>query len=204
MNWVHPLALLLAAWTLAFAQCWFTSLRSWLWVQPDVLPALVVYAGLSTGLPTAIAVAVVGGLGLDALSSGPFGLGMVPLVGLATLLHLRRDVLLRDTAWAQATLCGAATLAAAIASFALPFVLWPFLSGGEPEAAYWPERLSALTALPAAGPGLIWQWLLLTFFGAAAGPVCFGVFRRIERSFNYQPVPQVIHRGDREIKRGRS
>ena len=203
MNWVHPLALVLAAWVFAFAQCWFTALRSWLLVQPDLLPALVVYAGLSTRLPIALAVAVVGGMGLDALSSGPFGLGMVPLVGLATLLHVRRDVLLRDTAWAQATLCAAATLAVAIASLALPFLLWPLLSGGEPEAAYWPERLSALTALPSPGPGLPWQWLALTLVGALVGPACFAAFRLIERTFNYQPAPFVPRHGDREIKRGR-
>lgn len=204
MNWLHPAALLLAAWLVAFGQSWFTAGRGILLAQPDLLPALVVYSALYAGLPTTAAVAVLGGLGSDALSSGPFGLGVVPLVVLGAVLHWRREVILRDSVWAQAALGGAATFGVTVASLGLLFVLWPVLSGWPAETPYWPERRSGLHALPEPGLGLIWQWLAVSAVGALATPVLFRVFRGLDRMLSYQPAPLPPARGTREIRRGRT
>jgi rod shape-determining protein MreD len=204
MNWVHPIALVLATWLVAFVQTWLPGPRPLVHAQFDLLPALVVYAALNAGFPTTLAVAVLGGLGFDALSSGPFGLGVVPLVVLGAVLHWRRDVLLRNSAWAQAALGGAATFGVTLGSLLLLFVLWPVLSGWSNDPAYWPERRSGLAALPEPGFGLAWQLAVVTVGGAAGTPVVFAVFRWLDRLLTYQPAPRPNRRGDREIARGRT
>lgn len=204
MNWVHPIALLFATWLVAFLQAWFTGLHGLVKVQLDLLPALVVYAALNAGFPTTVAVAVLGGLGMDSLSAGPFGLSVIPLTSLGALLHWRRDVLLRDSAWAQAALGGAATFGVALGSLLLLFLLWPLLSGWSVDAPYWPERRSGLAALPEPGFGLVWQLAVVSVGGALGTPVVFGLFRWMNRRLTYQPVAPPNRRGDREIQRGRT
>lgn len=204
MNWVHPTALVVATWLVAFGQSWCTGLRRVLLVQPDLLPALVVYAALCVGFPSTAAVAVIGGLGVDALSSGPFGLRVVPLLALGAVLHWRRDVILRDSAWAQAALGGAATLGTAVLSLALLYLLWPLWSGWSPEPAWWPERRLGLESLPELGWGRLWQVAALAGVGALGTPVVFLVFRGLDRLLSYQPVAPPPPRGSREIRRGRT
>ncbi len=135
MNWVHPLSLVIATWLVAFGQSWFTGVRAVTHVQVDLMPALVVYAALHTGFPVTLGIAVLGGLGVDALSSGPFGLSVAPLAVLGAVLQWRRDVLLRDSPWAQAALGSVATVAVAGVTLVLLFVLWPLLSGWSAEPA---------------------------------------------------------------------
>ncbi len=204
MNWVHPSALLVATWLVAFGQSWFTGLRGLLLVQLDLLPALVVYAALCVGLPTTAAVALLGGLGADALSSGPFGLRVVPLLALGAVLHWRRDVILRDSAWAQAALGGAATFGVTAGSILLLFLLWPVLSGWSPEPAFWPERRLGLAALPEPGWGWFWQLGVVTVGGAIGTPAVFLVFRWLDGRLSYQPVAPPPPRGSREVRRGRT
>lgn len=203
MNWVQPLVLLLATWVVAFAQAWFAGPHLGVNVRFDFLPALVVYAALNTGFGTTLAVAVLAGLGFDALSSGPFGLAVLPLAGLGAVLHGRREVLLRDSAWAQAALGGAATFAVTLASFLLLVVLWPLLSGWSTEPAYWPERRFGVTALPEVGLGFFWQLAVGALGGALATPAVFGMFRLANRLFTYQTAPPPPRWGEREMRRGR-
>lgn len=47
MNWVHPIALVLATWLVAFGQAWLPGVRPLVHAQFDLLPALVVYAALN-------------------------------------------------------------------------------------------------------------------------------------------------------------
>jgi len=48
-------------------------LREWLGAQVDLLPALMVYAALYTGLANVAGLAVLGGLWFDGLSANPLG-----------------------------------------------------------------------------------------------------------------------------------
>jgi rod shape-determining protein MreD len=178
-------------------------MRRWVAAQPDLLPALVVYAALTANLPTTLATALLGGLALDALSSGPFGLSVLPLSLLGVLLHIRRDLLLRESGWAQAFLGGTATLAVAVSSLALLFLLWPLVSGRSRAIPFLPEQRAGMLSLPALGPGLLWQFLFLALVGAVATPLIFRFFRWIEATFHYRPAPQPALRPDREIQRGR-
>ena len=204
MNWVHPIALLFATWLVAFLQAWFTGLHGLVKVQLDLLPALVVYAALNAGFPTTVAVAVLGGLGMDSLSAGPFGLSVIPLTSLGALLHWRRDVLLRDSAWAQAALGGASAVAVMVISLLLLFVLWPLLWDKTMAPEYFPEGRQGLVSLPEVGPGVIWQVTVVALGGAIGTPILFRWFGWVVAACQYPVVPQPTIRQDREIKRGRS
>jgi rod shape-determining protein MreD len=203
MNWVHPAVLVLAAWLFAFGQAWFQGVRAVLGVQPDLMPGLVVYAALAARLPTTVAVAVVGGLGVDSLSSGPFGLGAVPLLVLGVLLHARRDLVLRDSAWAQALLGGAAAPLVLVMSAGLLLLSWPLVAGAGGEVPFWPE-----TRTPGAGPPLLGIRLVLgtgvaAVCGAIATPLMFWAFGRLQMLLDYRPAADPALRANREIKRGR-
>lgn len=204
MNWVHPTALLIGTWLLVFLQAAGGSVRGLVFAQPDLVPAMVVYAALYASLPTTAMVAVLGGLGGDAMSSGAFGMGAVPLLALGVWLHRRRDVILRDSAWAQASLGGVASAGVWFASYVLLFVLWPFISAPAAGAPQFPEWREGLDALPDTGIGRLWQWGVATVAGALGTPVVFQVFRWIDRTCNYQPAAVPMRLGDREIQRGRS
>ena len=52
MRAIHPTLLLLAAYVAVFLECRVSFMRDILGVQPDLLPALVVYASLTTNLAT--------------------------------------------------------------------------------------------------------------------------------------------------------
>ncbi len=204
MNWIPPTVLLATTWLVVFAQSWFTGLRETLHVQPNLLPGLVVYAAFNGGLPMTTAVAVLAGLGSDALSSGPFGLGVVPLLGLGLLLHRRRELILQDSTWAQAALGLTASLAVTLASLGLLFVLWPLLSERTARGTFQPELRLGLSMLPPLRVGLIWQLFVVGVFGAASTPLVFGFFRWIETRFNYRRVPPPLwQRLQRERARGR-
>lgn len=203
MNWAHPFALLLTAIVLPFAQSVAGGLLAVLRVQPDVLPSLVVYAALYTSLPLTAATAVVGGLCLDALSTGPLGLSVIPLTMVGLVLHWRRELLLRESVWAQALLGGAASLAVPVMSLVLLYLLWPVLSGGPPGDPQFPEVQQGLGALPEVMPGALVQIPLLGVLGVVATPLVFRAFRWVDATFQYRPVPQAPFRTDREIRRGR-
>jgi hypothetical protein len=60
-----------------------------------------------------------------------------------------------------------------------------------------------LGSLPLLGWMSLWQWIVLTIGGGAFTPVCFALFKRFHRAFEYPPAPQTPFRADRQIKRGR-
>ena len=208
MNWIHPITVLLTVLLLAFAQSVLPGFRELTSVQPDLLPSVMVYVALHAGLPMTAATALVGGLAFDSLSAGPFGLSVVPLVGIGVFLHLRREVLLRESAWAQALLGAAAALVSSASSLLLLRVLWPLLAGSPGpggNSGAWPEAIPSLTHEPLVGPGLLWQWLVMAGVGAVGTPALYGFFRWVDTTFQYQPAPKSGYRADRdrEIARGR-
>lgn len=205
MNWIHPVSILLTVLLLAFVQAVLPGFRELTSVQPDLLPAVMVYVALHAGLPMTAATAVLGGLAFDSLSAGPFGLSILPLAAIGVFLHLRREVLLRESAWAQALLGAAAALVSSASSLLLLRVLWPLLAGSPESPGHLPELLPPLAHEPIVGAGLIWQWLVMAAVGAVGTPALYFLFRWVDTTFQYQPVPKAGYRSDRdrEIARGR-
>ena len=95
---------LLVAFLAVFCESAFDGFRNLLGAQIDLLPALVVYAALSAGLPTVTLVAVLGGLFFDSLSANPLGITVMPLFVVGFLINMQRELILRDQLFAQTVL----------------------------------------------------------------------------------------------------
>jgi rod shape-determining protein MreD len=182
MNWLHSILILAAAFCAVFCEAWFDGFRHVLGAQIDLLPALMVYAGLTTGLPAIALAAVCSGLWFDSLSANPLGVSVLPLLLIGMLAYRGREVLARDDVTTQFCLGAAAS---ALQPLAVLFIL---LNIGRPPLLGWKS---------------IWQWLVMTVGGGLFSPVCFALFKRFRRAFEYQPASQSSFRPDREIKRGR-
>jgi rod shape-determining protein MreD len=182
MNWLHAILILAAAFSAVFFEASFDGFRNILGAQIDFLPGLMVYAGLTNGLVTIALAAVCGGLWFDSLSSNPLGVSVIPLLLIGMLAHRGREVLARDDTVAQFCLGAAAS---AVQPLTVVFIL---LNIGKPPLLGWKS---------------IWQWLVMTLGGGLFTPVCFALFNRIRRAFEYQPASQSSFRPDRQIKRGR-
>src|SRR5262245_3760054 len=112
ITWLQTLVLLIAAVLAVFGEAAFQGLRHWLGAQFDLLPAFVVYAGLRTNLVALASLAVSGGLCFDSLSANPCGVSILPLFLIGLVLHLNRELILREQAFAQFVLGGFASAAA--------------------------------------------------------------------------------------------
>jgi cell shape-determining protein MreD len=178
---VDTFMVLLAAFLAVFVES-ATGTRGLLGAQIDLLPAIIVYAALHTGLATVALIAVLGGTWFDSLSANPPGLTMVPLFLIGFVIHQRRELILRDQVFAQ-------------------FVLGLAASAFTPLA----ELLLLFTAgrAPLAGWGTLWQWVVMAGGGGLLTPVCFGLFRFVRHAFFYEPLTQNSFRHDRQIRRGR-
>jgi cell shape-determining protein MreD len=182
MNWLHSILILAAAFGAVFFEAWFDGFRNVLGTQIDLLPGLMVYAGLTNGLFTIALAAVCGGLWFDSLSANPLGVSVLPLLWIGLLAYRSRELLSYEKAATQFCL---GTAASALQPLAVLFIL---LNIGAPPLLGWKS---------------IWQWVAMTLGGGLFTPVCFALFNRIHRAFDYQPASQQAFRPDREIKRGR-
>src|ERR1043166_3641386 len=104
MTWLNIVFLLAAAFLAVFWEAAFNGVRHVLGAQVDLLPPLMVYAGLCSGVVVIGLVSVLGGLWFDSLSANPLGVSIVPLFLVGLLVHLSRDVVLRDQPFAQLVL----------------------------------------------------------------------------------------------------
>jgi cell shape-determining protein MreD len=182
VNWLHSILILATAFVAVFFEAWFDGFRNVFGTQIDFLPALMVYAGLSNGFYTITLTAVCGGLWFDSLSTNPLGVSILPLLAIGLLVYRGRELLARDHAGALFCLGAAAS---ALQPLAVLFIL---LNIG---------------AVPLVGWKSLWQWLVMIVGGGLFTPVCFALFSRFHRAFDYQPASQTSFRPDREIKRGR-
>jgi cell shape-determining protein MreD len=182
MNWPHALSILAVAYLAVFAESRFAFLRNTLGAQVDALPALVVYAGLSAGLPTVTVVAVISGLWYDALSAHPLGPTMVPLTAAGLMAHAARGMVLRRDAWTQFLLGAGACAGVPLVSVGLLIA-----AGEEPLYGGW----------------FAWRWLVGAILGGALTPVFFRLFDLLHRALDYPLEPSQAFRPDREIDRGR-
>ncbi len=182
MNWLNTILVLAMAFLAVFWEAAFGLVRHFLGAQIDLLPALVVYAGLCTGFSTLCLVTVCGGLWFDSLSANPLGVSILPLLLVGLALYSRRELILKDQPFAQFVL-------GAVASTVTPaLVLILLLTTGH---------------APLFGWGTLWQLLVMGIGGALATPVIFALFEWLQKALMYGHVAQTSFRTDREIRRGR-
>jgi rod shape-determining protein MreD len=182
MTTLNTILLLLVTFLAVFWEAAFNGIRNLLGAQVDLLPALMVYAGLRTGLVTISMVAVLGGVLFDTLSANPLGTAVLPLFACGWLLHRQRELVLRDQPFAQFVLGLAASAGVPVLTVLV------LLSAGQPPLLGW---------------GSLWQWCVMTLGGAVATLVIFQLFDLLDRAFNYRRAADPSFRPDREIRRGR-
>lgn len=183
MNEFHSIAILATAFLCVFAQTSFHGVREIFGAQIDLLPALVVYTSLRSGLVTIVLLSLFGGLWFDSLSVNPAGVSVLPLLVCGLGIFRARSVLLRDQPYAQFVLGFAASALCPL------FTLISLFQLGEQPLVGWAS---------------LWQWGVMSLLGGAATPLVFAFFTRLERALFYQELKETNFRADREIKRGRA
>jgi cell shape-determining protein MreD len=182
MNWLQTVFVLGAAFLAVFWEAAFSGVRHLLGVQIDLLPPLMVYASLCTGITTVTLLALCGGLWFDSLSANPLGVTVVPLFAIGLAIHLKRELILRDQTFAQLVLgLGASTAAPVLTLF----------------------LLLTMGRAPLLGWGTLWQLIVLSVGGTIATPICFELFGWLQRTLVHQADTASSFRPDREIRRGR-
>jgi cell shape-determining protein MreD len=182
MNVLNSILILAAAFLAVFGEAAFPGLRYWFGAQIDLLPALMIWAALNTGIVTVSLLAVLGGLWFDVLSANPLGVSILPLFAVGFVIHLQHDLILREVPFAQFVLGAAASAVVPVLTVLL------LLSGGQQPLLGW---------------GSLWQWLVMTAGGAVATPVLFAMLNWCNHALGYQPRTETSFRPDREIHRGR-
>lgn len=182
MNWLTTILLLAMAFVAVFWEAAFTSLRQLIGAQIDLLPPLMVYAGLCTGLTTVCLVSFVGGLWFDSLSANPLGISILPLFAVGLGIYVTRELILRDQVFAQFVI----GLIASAVTPVLTLIL--LLTTGHSPLLGW---------------GTIWQLAVMSAGGALATPVFFVLFDWLHRSLAHARITETSFRSDREIRRGR-
>jgi hypothetical protein len=182
MNWVPTISLFAVAWLAIFAQTQFVVLTRLLGAPLGFVPAIVVYAALTKRLAVVTALAIFVALGADSLSSGRFGVSLVPVFAVGFFIHARQHLILRDQLYAQFWLGVGAGLF-------VPLVTLLLLTFGPVP--------------PIHGWATLWQLAVGATFNGLMCPVCFRLFDGLRHAFEYQPVAESSFRPDRQIKRGR-
>jgi hypothetical protein len=182
MNILQTILILAAAFLAVFGEAAFSLPRQLFGAQVDLLPVLMIYAALNTNVVTVSLLAVLGGLGFDALSANSLGVSILPLFAVGFPICVRRDLILRELPFAQVVLGAAASAVVPVLGILL------LLSGGQQPLLGW---------------GSLWQWLVMIAGGAAATPVIFALFDWCQHALGYQPQTENSFRPDREIRRGR-
>ena len=180
MNLFKPILILGFAYLAVFGEATLSAPRAWLGAQIDLLPALMVYAALNSGIVTVSLLAVLGGLWFDSLSANPPGVSILPLFLVGFPIYLRRDLILRDLSFAQVVLGTTASAVVPVLTLLL---------------------LLNVGRQPLIGWGTLWQWLVMTAGGAAATPVIFAFFDWCTGVLGYKPYIEIGFRPDREIRR---
>jgi len=182
MSTLNSILILLVAFLAVFCESAFGGIRSLLGAQIDVLPALVVYAALSAGMPTITLVAVLGGLFFDSLSANPLGISILPLFLVGFAIYTQRELILRDQLFAQSVLGLSAS------AFVPAATLLLLLTGGHGPTLSWVT---------------LWQWFVMSAGGMMATPLLFLLFDWFDRAFSYRNATETSFRPDREIRRSR-
>jgi rod shape-determining protein MreD len=183
MNLPHFFFLVLTVFLAVFAQAAFPIGRMVLGAQIDLLPPLVVYAALSSGLTGVSLTAIWGGLLFDSLSANPLGTSVAPLLVIGSLICAKRELILRDQVFAQAVIGIAASAAFALLSLLI---------------------LLHLGSRPTLGWGTLWQIGVTAAGGGILAPFMFKIFGWLGHHLAYGRAEPTSFRPDREIRRGRT
>jgi cell shape-determining protein MreD len=182
VNWINTVFVLAAAFLAVFWEADLLGLRHLLGAQIDLLPPLMVYAGLCLSLFDVCLLAFIGGLWFDSLSANPLGISVLPLFAAGFAVHMIREIVLRDQPFAQVVLgLGASALVPILTLIIL-------LTKGH---------------TPLFGWGTAWQLVVMSVGGAAATPVFFVFFEWLNRTLTHSRITETSFRPDREIRRGR-
>lgn len=182
MNWILFLLILCSAFLAIFAEAKVLFLRNLIGVQPDLIPGLMVFASLTLELFPLTLFGLVAGLCYDSLSMNSLGVTVLPLIAVGCVNYHSRSLLLRENQFAQMVLGASASLSCPLLSLLI---------------------MEGLGKSPILGWAMIWQFMVLTAFGAMSTPIIFRVFDSIGERLNYQTVAESTFRPDRQIKRGR-
>jgi hypothetical protein len=182
INWLETIFILLAAILVVYWEAGFQGIRRVLGAQIDLLPPLMVYAGLSASLSTVVLLALCGGLGFDSLSANPLGVSVLPLLLVGVVIHAGRDLILRDQTFARVVLGLAASAVVPILTLLL---------------------LLTTSQQPLVGWGTLWQLLVMGVAGALATPLLFELFGWLLRLLGPVRASETSFRPDREIRRGK-
>lgn len=183
MNWINKVFILVVAVLAVYWEAAFTGLRHLLGAQIDLLPPLMVYTALYADMATVALLAATGGLAFDSLSENPPGITVLPLFSVGLMIHMKRELILREQTFAQFVLGLGASAVAPVLTFLF---------------------LLTIGHTPLFGWGSIWQLIVVSAGGALATPVCFEVFAWLNRSLMHNRALPSSFRADREIRRGRS
>jgi rod shape-determining protein MreD len=149
---------------------WFQAtgspLGGWFGVKADLLPSLMIYAGMTVGVRAVVAAGIVGGFLHDALSVSPLGVSILPLCVVGLAAHHWQSYLARDEKTQQFILGALATFGGSV-------------------------LVLLLLAMTSRGVGLS-LWLLprllgVTLLGAAMCPLFFVVLDRLNRVLGALP-----------------
>jgi len=182
MNWLNNIFIVLVAFLAVFWETVFPGARRLLGAQIDLLPPLMVYAGLTSRITMVTGMAVVSGLWFDSLSANPLGVSVLPLALIGIGAFAFHELILREQLFAQLTL--------GLAASALAPVL---------------TLLCLLTTnrTPLFGWGTLWQLIVMTVGGGLVTPVLFELFRLLNTFLGYHQPSETSFRPDRELRRGR-
>src|SRR2546425_8700130 len=101
MTWLQTTLLLFVALLVVFLQSTIQGFRLVTGAQIDLLPSLIVYAGLNCNLVAIIALAVLDSLLHDSLSANPLGVTMLPLFAVGAFIHYHRGLILKEATFAR-------------------------------------------------------------------------------------------------------
>ena len=182
MNFLQTSVLLFVAFLVVFLQSTVTGLRLVTGAQIDLLPSLMVYAGLHGGLGAITALAILGGLMHDSLSANALGISILPLFAVGAFIHYHRGMILKDASFARFILGLAASALVPVATLIL---------------------LSNTERQPLVGWFFIWQLFVMSILGGLLTPLWFRFFDWATGLLSYRTEGTTSFRPDREIKRGR-
>ena len=183
MNWLKSIVILLAAFVAVFLEAVLRGPREFLGAQIDLLPAIIVYASLSSDIATMSLVAVLGGLWFDTLSANPLGISILPLFTVGFLIYPRRGLIVSDQFYPRFVL--------GLAASALVPLLTLLL-------------LLSTHRTPLLGWGTLWQLFAMSLGGGLLTPICFWLFDALNNALSYLPVAESSFRPAREIRGGRN
>jgi cell shape-determining protein MreD len=182
MNSLPTILILAVGFVLVFVESTVGGLRRVLGTQIELLPSLMIFAGLTTGLPTITLLAICGGLWLDSLSANTLGISVLPLFMVGLIIQRYRGLILKDQRFAQMVI-------GASASAAVPVMTLLLLLNTERQ--------------PLVGWISLWQLVVMSIAGGIMTPIWFRLFGWLSDKFVYRSLGETSFRPDREIKRGR-